>query len=136
MSCLFNSLAYFTRNHNGNTLRKKIVAYEMRDPLMNGQRLSWWLRCAYRMSLSEYTRILSRETTYGGDLEIVMFTHLFSVGVRVFEREKRTWIDFPPPVDDDDGYRINIMYSPTIKHYEPVINRESVSVMLKWRRGG
>lgn len=83
MSCLFDSLAPFV-GMEPHQLRLAIVDYIQTNPRFDGA-LSFEEHIQYEsmQTLYEYTEKMKRPTTMGGALEIVAFSRLFDISVRL-----------------------------------------------------
>ncbi len=97
MSCLFDSLSYFTLSEDANSLREKITNFIHQDPIMISPdiRLSHILQ-SENTNLEQYVRTMRLSDTWGGAIEIKAFCELFQVPVKVeIEADKRQ-IEFIP----------------------------------------
>ena len=74
MSCLFDSLSYFTLNDNGHSLRQKITAYINEDPILiqPNTRLSNILQIQ-DVGFQNYVNSMRSANTWGGAIEIKAF---------------------------------------------------------------
>ena len=83
MSCLFDSLS-FAVGINPLNLRLIICNYLENNPaLVDDLKLSAILKATESLSLTEYTRKMSNESTWGSALELKSFCDIFSMSVQV-----------------------------------------------------
>jgi len=99
MSCLFKALATFlNRNGDDEAVRQEICNFLQTNPIMitegeiNAESLILWEQSFSSTSLIHYVEHMRKVTTYGGAIEIVAFTLLYKIPIRV--HFSKTFIDF------------------------------------------
>ena len=114
MSCLFNSLSYFIKELDASDLRKLICEYLKTNPKLieniEAEKILGW----ENKNFDYYIRNMSKNSTWGGAIEIRCFCEMFKVDVKV--KHKRKIIEFK--TKDAKGV-VTIIY--TGNHYEPEI---------------
>lgn len=119
MSCLFDSLSYFTLNDDGNTLRQKITAYINEDPILihPNTRLSNILQIQ-DVGFQNYVSSMKSANTWGGAIEIKAFCELFRIPVHVRVESSGSIIEFVPNNHPENSNYILISWNGC--HFEPV----------------
>jgi hypothetical protein len=95
MSCLFNSLSYFTREAP-QAIRGRICDYLAGDPaLVDDLSASVIIAAESGKDLTSYVARMRAPSTWGGAIEIRAFVQLWRRPVRVWVIRTRRWIEFP-----------------------------------------
>lgn len=112
MSCLFNSLSYFIKELDSSDLRKLICEYLKTNPTLienvEAENILGW----ENNNLDCYIKNMSKNSTWGGGIEIRCFCEMFKLDVNV--KHKNKIIEFK--TKDAIG-SVTIIY--TGNHYEP-----------------
>jgi hypothetical protein len=117
MSCLFNSLSYFTREAP-QAIRGRICDYLATDPaLVDDLSASLIIGLETRLNLASYVARMRSPATWGGAIEIRAFVQLWRRPVRVWVIRTRRWIEFPHS-GEDVGAECKLSW--TGGHYEPM----------------
>ncbi len=117
MSCLFNSLSYFTREAP-QAIRGRICDYLAADPaLVDDMSASFVIALESGRPLAGYVAHMRSPATWGGAIEIRAFVQLWRRPVRVWVIRTRRWIEFPCS-GEAAGEECKISW--TGGHYEPM----------------
>ena len=117
MSCLFNSLSYFTREAP-QAIRGRICDYLAGDPaLVDDLSASLVIRLESGKDLCGYVAHMRSPSTWGGAIEIRAFVQLWRRPVRVWVIRTQRWIEFPCGADAA-GSECKLSW--TGGHYEPM----------------
>lgn len=124
MSCLFDSLSHFVQNINASELRKMIVDYLAKDPLIFDDlkekgHLSDILQFENNQSVSlpQYIHHMSNSNAWGGAIEIRAFCEMFKARVMIKVYSDGKFIEFIPDTCAPTA-TFNLGY--TGNHYEPI----------------
>ncbi len=120
MSCLFDSLSYFTLSDDGNSLRQKITAYINEDPILiqPNTRLSNILQIQ-DVGFQNYVNSMRSANTWGGAIEIKAFCELYRIPVHVLVESTGSTIEFIPNQHPRNSSNF-ILISWNGHHFEPV----------------
>jgi len=130
MSCLFVSLAHFVENMDATRLRKMIVDYLEKDPILIADSLKFSDVLKWEdesISKELYLYHMNMESTWGGAIEIRAFCNLFQSRVAVVLACGEE-ILFEPFLEEDSNEKNNKLENkelPLLKiswlgnHYEP-----------------
>lgn len=90
MSCLFDSIASYTRNCTSRALRQMVADYLSENPLFWGDMRFNEVFALFEPydvhfcgSVEDYIERMRHESTWGGALEIQCICNMFQIGVRV-----------------------------------------------------
>lgn len=90
MSCLFDSIASYTRNCTSHALRQMVADYLRENPVFWGEMrfkevfdLFEPQDVHFCTSVEDYIDRMRQESTWGGALEIQCICNMFQIGVRV-----------------------------------------------------
>jgi len=121
MSCLFQSLSAFIKNISSTDMRRMIVEYLEKDPVIfknPDQRLSDILNID-NVPLVHYIEMMKKDYTWGGAIEIKAFCELFSCRVIVIVLSSKKQIEFCPSVIHHKMPEFRISWDGG--HYEPIL---------------
>lgn len=117
MSCLFISLSHFIPNVNPNRLRNILCQFLSKNPkLLDEVHASQIIKWEKGMSLIEYINFMSRNSSWGGAIEIKAFCTLYKVNVLVSSIPNKRNIEFIGNPNSKNFLAI----SWTGNHYEPL----------------
>jgi hypothetical protein len=119
MSCLFNSLSYFT-HEAPHAIRGRICDYLAGDPaLVDDMSASLVIALENGQGLEQYVGGMRSPSTWGGAIEIRAFVQLWRRPVRVWVIRTGRWIEFPCSCPAE-GAGEECKISWTGGHYEPM----------------
>lgn len=118
MSCLFNSLSYFTNQISSDQLRNLICDYLLSNPklfdIVDAKNVTEW---ESGMCLNQYVSNMRNTTVWGGGIEIKAFCEIFNFFV-IVHLNTGTEIEFSPNFPNEQTQSIKINYNGN--HYEPI----------------
>eukprot|EP00940_MAST-03C_sp_MAST-3C-sp2_P003189 g3189.t1 len=91
-SCLFHSLAHGLGSRvSGHRLRKEISAHVRSHPDMtiSGEPLRKWVQWASGESVRAYATRMKRSSSWGGGIEMAVFSRMFRCNLHVYESTRR-----------------------------------------------
>lgn len=96
MSCLFNSLARFVADINGESLRKNICDYISTNPklMSDDTDIATIIFAETGLAADTYTGLMRNPSTFGGAIEIRAFTKLYNLNVCVKSVPNNKTIEF------------------------------------------
>ena len=112
MSCLFDSLSYFIIGLNGKELRREISNYIAEDPVLiePNTKLSTILQYEDK-SLHDYVHEMSKDSTWGGGIEIKAFCEMFKIRVFVHVLRDGKVIKFYPSQNKFEKKYVEIFWN-------------------------
>lgn len=112
MSCLFDSLSFFITELDGKELRKEISKYIAEDPVLiePNTKLSTILQYEDK-SLQDYVDEMSKDSTWGGGIEIKAFCEMFKIRVFVHVLRDSKIIKFYPSQNNFEKKYIEIFWN-------------------------
>ena len=96
MSCLFNTLARFVDDINGDLLRKNICDYISTNPnlMPDDTDIAAVIFADTGLDMDSYINLLRNPSTFGGAIEIRAFTKMFNINVCVKSVPNNKTIEF------------------------------------------
>lgn len=93
MSCLFDSLSFFTQ-HNSRELRTKVVSYLSTNPVLMNDATFEEIMKWEESDNGRYLQSMDLDSTWGGAIEIKAFVNLFNVNVFVHIPHVKNIVEF------------------------------------------
>lgn len=113
-SCLFHSMSYGVGGR-GSSLRKELTRYMSRNPdlRISGSPLRDWIKWAGHGSVREYVKRMNRGSSWGGGIEMAVFSVLKKRNVHVYERSRGGKFKRISRFDrhENNGRTIHVLYS-------------------------
>ena len=118
MSCLFNSLSYYTPNTNHQTLRNTIIDYIASNPEFEIGTAEYAIYHDSGKSLAEYVNYMRNSSSWGGAIEIMAYAKVFKTNVIVRVINTGMKIEFVGDLTTKECIKLRW----TGNHYEPDLN--------------
>jgi len=116
MSCLFDSLSYFSSNASSQQLRNIICNYLLSNPtILDDIRVDQITEWESDTNINQYVQNMRNDHTWGSSLEIKAFSDLFKIKVNVHIDNRI--VEFIPKIKPIG--LINIRYTGR-NHYTPI----------------
>ena len=93
MSCLFDSLSFFTE-HSSRELRSKIVSYLHTNPVLMNDATFTEIMSWENAESGSYLQSMNQDSTWGGSIEIKAFVNLFNTNVNVHIPQNKRVVEF------------------------------------------
>lgn len=93
MSCLFDSLSFFTE-HSSRELRSKIVSYLSTNPVLMNEATFTEIMSWENAESGQYLQSMNQDSTWGGSIEIKAFVNLFNTNVNVHIPQNKRVVEF------------------------------------------
>ena len=102
-------------NGRGSSLRRELTRYMSRNPdlRISGSPLRDWIKWAGHGSVREYVKRMNRSSSWGGGIEMAVFSVLKKRNVHVYERSRRGQFKRISRFnrEENQGRTIHVLYS-------------------------
>eukprot|EP00939_MAST-03C_sp_MAST-3C-sp1_P000705 g705.t1 len=139
-SCLFHSLAHGlaatassssfysrrSKKKSGYGLRQEICSYLRKHPDMNiaGEPLRKWIQWAGHGTVRAYASRMSGSMSWGGGIEMALFSRMFKRNVHVYEANRRGYKRISRFNVPDEGGTVHVLYSGRA-HFDALVPRST-----------
>ena len=94
MSCLYDSFSHLQPDFSSRDLRDIICHYLKKNPTINGMSAKEYIHWEKGIPLQQYIKIMRRQSSWGGGIEIKCYCDIFKRNVLVQSQPNHKRIEF------------------------------------------